>query len=147
MIFVASCVSACRISAAVQSPNCYPETIKLSYPPLGRAANVWGDVTLNVHIDSDGKATVATVNGHPVLTVPSKEMLQSAKFPAGCKDEDETILIIFRLRDLEAPYQEDAVEILGPGKYGVTGTRLIISDPPAYVQRRPWWKRLWKKIS
>lgn len=108
---------------------------------------MWGDVTLNVHFDSDGKATVAATNGHPVLTGSSKAMLESAKFPDGCENKNETIVITFRLRDLEAPYQEDAVEILGPGKYKVTGARLVISDPSADVQRRPWWKRLWKKIS
>jgi hypothetical protein len=63
------------------------------------------------------------------------------------RERERTIIITFRLRDLEAPYQEDAVEILGSGKYGVTGTRLVISDPPVELQRRPWWKRLWKKVS
>jgi len=108
---------------------------------------VWGEVTLSVHFDSAGKATVAATNGHPLLTGPSKEMLQSVTFQAGCENENETIVITYRLRDLEAPYQKDTVEILDPGKYRVTGTHFVLSDPPADVQRRPWWIRLWKKIS
>jgi hypothetical protein len=136
-----------RILAAYETPTCAPQQLKLTYAPLGRAANVEGKVVLTVDIDAVGKPTIIEEIGPSLLVGPSKTMLSSASFPGACANRKLTITINYRLRDLQSPYQEDSVTAVSQDTYVVTGSRLVISDPSSDLRRAPWWKRFWRRIT
>ena len=123
-----------------------PGTTDLAYAPFGRLARVEGKVVLSAHIDANGKPTITSGSGHPVLVGPSKSMLASATFAPGCADHKVTITIKYRLRDAKRPYQEDSVSLISPGTYLVTGSQLVLSDPAPDPRRESWLRRLSRRI-
>lgn len=141
------CVAALFLAARLWANDvgCLPGPLNLAYPPLAKFARVFGDVTLTMHI-TDGKVTIASAKGPPLLVAPLEALLQSATFEPECGDRSLTIAVIYQLRD---PGSLDHDEVINPspGRWVVTGSPLLLSDPPFTVGRKkPWWKRFWRAL-
>lgn|SRR5665213_1565163 len=146
IVFI-GCVAALFLAAhlGANDVDCLPRHLNLSYPPLAKVARVFGDVTLTMHI-TDGKVTIASEAGPPLLVAPLEALLQSANFEPECGDRSLTIAVIYQLRDPGSPDHDDVINP-GPGRWVVTGSPPLISDPPFTVGRRPWWKRFWGTLT
>ena len=137
------CVAALLLAAHLGADDgaCLPQHLNLACPPPAKAARVFGEVTLTVHI-TDGEVTVASEAGPPLLVAPLKALLKSATFEPECSDRGLTITVTYRLRDPGSPDHDDVINP-SPGRWVVTGSPLLIFDPPGTLGRKPWWRRIW----
>jgi hypothetical protein len=141
IIFSILLLAAC--CSAAQGPDCKIPEPRLVYPALAKAARVDGVVTATIASNSDGSINVLDVTGHPMIRMTTRDALLNLKLPNECSGQQLTFEVTYRIGEYSRNgAADDEVQRVGPTKYVVVGHPIIISDPPACIEKKQGFWRI-----
>lgn len=141
VIFVAAFVSGTTLAQSTNSEAPAVESaVAPVFPPIAAAANVSGEVIVEVEVNEKGEVRAArSVNAHPLLRKASEDAAFRWRFTpdlGGGKNRAVRLTFSYRLVRLKAPAAELASIFMPPYSVEVRREKfatIIHSDPPSYT--------------
>jgi hypothetical protein len=126
-----------------QSPTCTANVEKPIYPPLARAASVYGVVKVDLQIGQDGRPSDVVLDGNGILTKEIENVLSRTQFHSQCSGKVR-LVYKFVLSGEEDPEAHTSVAFNPPNEYVITSNPYgpICRLSQATVQKRSWIRRL-----
>jgi TonB family protein len=127
---------------------CAPAQVSLQYPPLAKAARVYGTVSLDVVIQPDGSANATRSSGHPLLVESAQSSVAALRYPPPCAGKEVNLHFVYKLHEASDRPGTAIPETTqtGPSEYTIAGTPLLMSDPGFCIGLPPnLWRRLFHR--